>query len=71
MADFKPSEPIGKSEKPDSPLHDKEPDANKTAAADTTCTYQGSTYKKGDTICINHDKYECGYDGWFSIGRKC
>jgi len=70
MADFTPSKPIGRSNEPDSPLHDKEPD-KADAAADATCTYQGSTYSKGATICINHDTYQCGNNGWFKNGGKC
>lgn len=36
-----------------------------------TCTYQGSTYSKGDQICINKTVHQCGSNGWFMINKSC
>jgi hypothetical protein len=70
MAEFKPSTPVGRSTEADSPLLDEKPvDENEAAAA--TCTYEGQTYQKGATICINKDQYQCGNNGWFKNGSKC
>jgi len=72
MTDFTPSEPIGKSEEPDSPFHDKSPSVDANASAvDATCTYKGSTYSKGAKICINKTQFECGNNGWFKNGKSC
>jgi hypothetical protein len=68
---FNPSQPTGKSSEPDSPLHDEKPSNETDRKDDATCTYGGSTYNKGATICINHDQYQCGNSGWFKNGSKC
>lgn len=36
-----------------------------------TCTYGGSTYSKGDQICINNLVHQCGSNGWFMIKKSC
>ncbi len=36
-----------------------------------TCTYQGTTYNKGDKICINKTVHKCGSNGWFMINKSC
>ena len=68
---FTPSRPTGKSDEPDSPLHDARPTGESTATTTATCTYQGQTYQKGAVICINEDQYQCGNSGWFKNGKKC
>jgi hypothetical protein len=68
-SEFVPSQAIGKTDAPDSPLFESEEEANRFAQA--TCTHNGSTYQKGATVCINHVPYKCGNNGWFKNGTKC
>lgn len=37
----------------------------------TTCTYEGTTYSKGQTICKNKTVHKCGSNGWFVINKSC
>jgi hypothetical protein len=68
---FTPSQPIGRSDGPDSPLLDEQPSDETNTAADATCTFEGQTYNKGATICINKEQFQCGNSGWFKNGKKC
>jgi hypothetical protein len=64
------SQPIGTTSEPDSPFISK-PTEDTGSSAAITCSYNGSTYQKGEHICINHDHYECGKGGWFRTGCHC
>lgn len=44
---------------------------NKVETTDVTCTYQGTSYKKGAQLCINKQTHECGRDGWINLKTKC
>ena len=71
MSDFKPSEPIGRSDEPDSPMVDEEP-ADDTGTATASCTYQGSSYSPGAVICINKTQFKCASNGnWVKTGFSC
>ena len=68
---FKPSEPIGETDQPDSPFLDSPGEETGRAKAEATCYYQGKQYKKGATICWGGKVHECGDNGWINIGKKC
>jgi hypothetical protein len=58
----------------DSPIYESEEEAESASSEATpaaTCTHGGSTYEKGDTICVNKVELQCGNNGWFKNGNKC
>jgi len=67
-AKFKPSEPTGDTNEPDSPFFESREAA---ARAEPTCTYQGHSYKKGARICAGGKVHECGNNGWINLGTNC
>lgn len=73
MESFKPSEPVGTTDKPNSPIVAASPNAE-TDDSNTqavTCTYDGKSYGKGARLCMGGKVHECGNDGWINLGKNC
>jgi len=73
MSDFKPSQPIGPTDEPDSPILDSAPDSTESerTAAPVTCTYDFQSYGEGARICMTGKIHECTNRGWVSTGKSC
>lgn len=73
MADFKPSEPIGSTDQPDSPVSDdKEGSVQSDLASGATCYYNGRQYRQGAQICRAGEVHECNRRGeWTNLRQRC
>lgn len=77
---FVPSEPIGKSDAPDSDIADggrvsaniTTAGGNVTTAGKATCVYANQEYGVGAKVCISGSVHQCGSTGqWFKLDCKC
>lgn len=74
MSDFVPSEPIGQSDRPDSPIIDGQPaevdpvpDGVPRAPA-PTCVYAGLEYGPGAQVCVGSKRLQCFGGNWIPAG---
>ncbi len=66
------SEPIGKTDQPDSPMFNSQEEAERAPKMQLkTCNWAGGQYNTGATVCYNHEQYQCGSNGWYKTGRAC
>jgi len=75
---YTPSEPIGNTSEPDSPVVDEPPPdmpapaAGVPMAPSATCTYGGQAYSVGSRVCMAGTVHECYANGqWHPTTDKC
>jgi hypothetical protein len=64
------AEPIGKTDKPNSPVVENSADNAKASdAGDATCVWNGATYSEGSEICSSGTRLKCFNGSWSNWGN--